>query len=738
MRLIVVSNRLPITLVNDNDSSELKFQQSIGGLATGLNAFLKANADCYSQLLWIGSPGRVVEPHQQPWVKQQFNQLSCEPIFLPAERKMSFQNGFCNKAIWPTFHYFTSISCYNDEEWENYLHANQLFCDKILEVLIPGDMVWIQDYHLLPLAKLLREKSPSTAIGFFLHIPFPTYEILRTFPEHCCSTILEGMLGADLIGFHTQEYCQYFANAVSNILGYENEDGKFTIDGRTIKFNAYPMGIDFNSIQNIASKNLNDELNHFKEVNSDKKIIFSVDRLDYTKGIVNRLLAFESFLTKNPDWHKKTVMISIVAPSREEVDCYQQLKVEIEEIVGRINGKFGALEWTPVIYQYKAFTQEDIIAFFSLSDVCLVTPLRDGMNLVAKEYIAAKTDSRGVLVLSDTAGAAKELSGAILVNSLCISQIADAMKTALEMDVRDQKNRLLEMQRSLQQSDIKYWGVNYIQDLIQLTNNTLLQPASVRLAKLNLEKMFKEFQSAQRRLILLDYDGTLVPFKPHPGQASPSKNLLQVLQTIAADPHNKLVVISGRDKNTLESWLGDLKIDLVAEHSAWYKTINGGWMPYKKLKLVWKDDVRNTLQGFTQQLPGSFIEEKNFSMVWHYRNADKFKAEKMAKKCTSSLIKLSKNIPFKIMQGNKIIEAMYAGMGKDYAVKRIMSGSDYDFVVAIGDDITDEDMFRALPTNAYSIKVGAASTVAKFFIEKQVEVLGILYFLAQFRAKVVC
>lgn len=723
MRLIIISNRLPVTVTIENE--KVIFKPSIGGLATGLNAFLRGFHQDDSEYLWIGWPGITIKSNQENNVSKELAKFNCHPVFITESMMEKFNEGFCNKTLWPNFHYFTSYYSYEEEQWATYKKVNELFFNKVSAVIQEDNIVWIHDYHLLLLPKLLRDRFPNLTIGFFLHIPFPSYEILQILPKKCRNEILQGMLGADLIGFHTHEYSQHFKKSVMYLLGYEPYMDYFNTAGRLINVNTYPMGVDFNYIQKIAQgreygSNEDKQLKFPKNI----KIILSIDRLDYTKGIPNRLLSYEKFLKENSEWHKKVVMVLLVAPSREGVSHYRTMKRMIDELVGRVNGKFGDITWMPIIYQYRTFTLEQLTELYSVSNVALVTPLRDGMNLIAKEYISAKIDGQGALILSETAGAAKEMFDAIIINPNCVEEISSAIKQALEMPISEQSNRIALMQSRLKRYDVIRWGTDIINEL-KLIKNKQLSFMSGFTKPENIVEMIKKVKNGNKKLFLLDYDGTLVPYAFNPRLAFPSNELLDLLSTMAQDQTSRIVIVSGRDKDTLEQWFGGLNIDLVAEHGVWVKE-NKIWRQSKNILTTWEPYIMSVFEKFVDKLPGTFIEKKSFSIAWHYRHADYEKGSQLAKELTDYLLSMAPNPDVKILLGNKVIEAMCLGMGKDVAVTHFISRDKYDVILAMGDDVTDEDMFKSLPENAFSIKIGNADTSARFRVPLHSDALKIL------------
>ncbi|MFB0509637.1 MAG: bifunctional alpha,alpha-trehalose-phosphate synthase (UDP-forming)/trehalose-phosphatase, partial [bacterium] len=607
MRLLVVSNRLPIT-VSEKDG-KLKFRTSVGGLVSGLSAYLDSLKEApftESEYIWVGWPGIAVNDKAKEELRSRaLAEFKAYPVFLTEKVMDKFYHGFCNKTIWPLFHYFSSYAIYDSDFWTHYKRVNEVFRDAVLEIVKPDDLIWIHDYHLMLLPRLIREKMPEVPIGFFLHIPFPAFEIFRLLPGKWRREIIEGLLGANLIGFHTHDYTQYFLRCVLRILGYEHSMGQIIAGDHVVKADTFPMGIDFSRFHSAASSpEIEQDKQSLKKTFTTLKVILSIDRLDYTKGILNRLQGYETFLENNPQWHGRVILILVVVPSRIGVEHYRMMKRQIDEIVGKINGRFCSINWTPILYQYKFLPFQPLVALYSISDVALITPLRDGMNLIAKEYIASRTDKTGVLILSEMAGASKELGEAITINPDDTEEIADALKEALEMPLEEQIRRNGAMQTRLKRYDVVRWAGDFIQTLISLKQEQKRLGAKMLGTNIT-EQMVKDFQKSKRRLLLLDYDGTLVPFASKPQLARPTKELLEIIRPLAENQKNEIVLISGRDKKTLHNWFGSLNIGMVAEHGAWIKETSGDWKMIKLLTGDWKSQVLPMLEVYTDRLPGS-------------------------------------------------------------------------------------------------------------------------------------
>ncbi len=723
-RLVIVANRLP--LATKKNGEKFKFQQSPGGLVSGLKTYLEGKHEAFDDYVWVGWPGATFGDEEKEVVKEKLKKFKCHPVFLPEKSMENFYNGFCNSTLWPLFHYFPSYVRYNENYWNFYNEVNKIFCDALMEILRKDDIVWIQDYHLMLLPKILRGKIQDISIGFFLHIPFPSYEIFCLIPGKWQRDILDGMLGADLIGFHTFGYVHHFLRSIIRVLGYDHEMGKI-YGNRIIKADVFPMGIDFNkfnrSIDNIKVKK---NFGKIEKVLKNFKIILSIDRLDYTKGIINRLQGYELFLEKNPQWHNKVVLVLVLVPSRVVVEHYQAMKRQIDEYIGRINGKFGNIKWTPINYQFTSLPFEMLTSYYAISDVALITPLRDGMNLIAKEYIATRSDEKGVLILSEMAGASKELGEAIIINPNSLEEIADGLKLALEMPVEEQIRRNKIMQDRLRRYDIIKWGDDFISELLSVKEEQKI--LEMRLLNKNDEGlMINDYVNANKRLIFLDYDGTLVPFADRPEDAVPGDEILEILRKISDDDKNYVIIISGRDRKTLQKLFGNFNVGFIAEHGVHIKEKDGDgeWRQIRKLDTKWKPKILSILQDYVDRVPYSFIEEKDFSVVWHYRKSDVELASQKAKELRDEIINFTANLDVQVLQGSKVIEVRNGGVNKGSAAMQFMN-DDYDFVLAIGDDWTDEDLFKILPKDAYTIKVGMFLSYSRFNLHNCSEVVKLL------------
>jgi trehalose 6-phosphate synthase/phosphatase len=733
-RLIIISNRLPFSI--DHDGERINLRQSSGGLVSALKSYFeKGNTDRSEMIekLWVG----LADFSEEDWESEQVrNQVSTfdftiVPLFAGTALYKDYYNGFSNSVIWPLFHYFPTLAEYQSSYFEAYLKINKLFAEKLLPLLFSGDTIWVHDYHLMLLPEMLRAKRPNASIGFFLHIPFPSYEIFRLLPARWKKKLLRGIMGADLIGFHTHDYVQHFIQSVRMILGVENYFHHIQYRDRLVKTDLFPIGIDYKKFQNAAKDYEVLEIrNSIKKNFEGKKVIFSVDRLDYTKGLMDRLNAFEYFLEQFPQWLENVVVILNVVPSRDEIPAYNERKKQMEEKIGTINGKFSTISWQPIIYRYTHIQFNEMAALYQAADAALITPLRDGMNLVAKEYVASCASQRGVLILSELAGAASELNEAILVNPIDIDDVANAINTALTMPLAEQKNRMALMQKRLADYDVVKWVNDFLDQLMNIKREQQKQEVKL-LDDKAIAQLSKHYQVAQSRCLLLDYDGTLTPFTRLPEEAVPDKELKDMLSLLATDKKNKVVIISGREAATLDKWFGNMPLTLVAEHGASIRMPDLQWQHLVSTSDQWKEEIRNILQVFVSRCVGSFIEEKSYSIAWHYRNTPPDLGLNRSRELINNLSHLLQNTMLQIIHGNKVVEVRMSGYDKGVIALKIVNESKPDFVLCIGDDTTDEDMFKALEGKAYTIKVSNAATAAKYTILSQQKVLPLLNQLVQ-------
>jgi trehalose 6-phosphate synthase/phosphatase len=726
MRLVIVSNRLPFTV--SLEDGKPRFESSSGGLTTGLSSYLEKSRGAGEPFdyLWLGWPGATIESNRIPEVEAYGQRFRAAPVFLSEESAERFYHGFCNKTLWPLFHYFPTLTRYEEDYWQDYQRVNQVYADALLKVLKPDDVLWVHDYQLMLVPRLIRKHFPEMPIGFFLHIPFPSFEIFRLLPRTWRAELIEGVLGSSLVGFHTHDYTRDFLTSVLRTVGYEHQLGSISLRDRVVKVDTFPMGIDFARFSHAASSpEMKIRAGELREKCAGQKIIFSVDRLDYTKGLLDRLRGYELFLKNHPEWHGKVTFVISVAPSRIGVESYQSMKQELEQMVGRIIGAYGNVHWTPLIYQYRNLSFPEIVALYCACDVALITPLRDGMNLVAKEFIASRPDQSGVLILSEMAGAAKEMGEALIINPFHTDDFARTLEQALTMPVEEQIRRNQLLQDRLRRYDVNRWADDFVQSMLASQKTEAARRARFLSGKAQ-ATLVQQYRLAESRALLLDYDGTLVPFAETPKAAPPDQEVMELIARLAEDPANSVVIVSGRPRIDLEEWFGRMPISLIAEHGIWLRTKGEAWRRLKATPIEWKERVRPILQLYVDRLPGALLEEKEFSLAWHYRKADAEQASQRAQELIDDLSGYTRNIDVQVLEGNKVIEIRNTGVNKGTAAIEWLGPCPAEFILGIGDDWTDEDLFRALPETACSIRVGVAKTAARYHLTNHTTVRRLL------------
>lgn len=721
-QVIIVSNRLPVSVKKEN--GKLEFFASVGGLATGLSSYANNRRN-----LWIGWPGipsDELSDNDKQAIVYELAKHNCQPVFLSQKQIDDFYNGYSNSVLWPIFH---SMARKTPSEgpllrrwWRAYREVNSLFADAILNVADASSRVWVHDYQLLLVPELLNEERPDFTVGFFLHIPFPGVKTFNRLGE--TRQLLKGMLGADIIGFHTTGYVNDFAaNIEVSGLGAVEGDQIF-YGNRQIRIGNFPMGIDYTKYAGAArSKEVKAAMRKYRKRYKGKKVIVAVDRLDPSKGLVERLRAYNLFLDKNPKQRGKVVFSMVAAPSRIEVKAYKNLAGRLRATVDEINKTYGTAKWQPVDYINESVPFEEVTALFRVADVAFIAPLRDGMNLAAKEFVAS-THKRGALILSETAGASQELKDALLVNPHKPETMVAALEQALTMRRRELKRRLKRMRARLEVNTVQDWAKTFVGNLQKPLPST---PKRTHALKDKLESsLVSRFVASRKRLFLLDYDGSLVPFHEDYRSSTPPKTLLDLLRELGSNPANDVVLISGRSSQDLEKWFGDLPINLIAEHGATSKKAgHSTWQIIEKPDTAWKKTIQPILEKYAGLTPGARVEVKPHSLVWHYRGASPYYAQKYAVIIKRVLRPLLRSYGLQLMQGNKILEIKNPRISKGSAARRWLKER-HDFIIGFGDDLTDEELFMAMPPDSYTIKVGRGHTAARYRVASYRDVRRLL------------
>lgn len=465
--VLVVSNRIPVTLKRSPDG-EYEYNMSSGGLVTALQGLKKT-----STFQWFGWPGWEVPIEEQEKVTRELNErFKATPVYLSDEVAELHYNGFSNSILWPLFHYHPGEINFDENAWRAYIEANQSFADAIVEHVKDGDVVWVHDYHLMLLPELLRKEIEKRGIkdvkvGFFLHTPFPSSEIYRVLPVR--QEILKGVLSCDLIGFHTYDYARHFLSSVERVLGVVTMPNGVEYQGRYVNVGAFPIGIDVeNFTEGLKKESVIARIKQLKDKFKDTKIIVGVDRLDYIKGVPQKLHAIEVFLNEHPEWIGKVVLVQVAVPSRGDVEEYQSLRATVNELVGRINGTFGTVEFVPIHFMHRSIPFDELISLYAASDVCLVSSTRDGMNLVSYEYIACQEEKHGSLILSEFTGAAQSLNGALIVNPWSTDELSEAIYESLTLPEEKKKANHDKLFQYISKYTSAFWGENFVKELYKV------------------------------------------------------------------------------------------------------------------------------------------------------------------------------------------------------------------------------------------------------------------------------
>ncbi|KAI8335822.1 glycosyltransferase family 20-domain-containing protein [Chlamydoabsidia padenii] len=633
------------------------------------------------------------------------------PIFLEKESHGHYE-GYCKEVLWPLFHYIVGEHATDGRSekqfWADYVAVNQQFADTIIANYQEGDIICIHDYHLLLVSEMIRAKLPNAVIGLFFHATMPSSEILR-----CLTTrndILRGMLGSTLVGFQTYSYARHFISSCTRVLGCESTQVGVNYNGQMVAVGAFPIGIDCDRVHAYCKQpGVEPKMAAIRDMYAGKKIIIGRDKLDSTKGVLQKLHAFEQFLHRYPEWRNKVVLIQVATPTYGD---HAKLESKVSEAVSHINSTFGSLEFTPVHYYHQDVDRDEYYALLSVADVGLITCIRDGMNTTSFEFIICQHEqNHSPLILSEFAGTAGSLSAAMLVNPWDYSEVAKAINDALKMSPEDKLTRHKQLYKHVTRHTASFWAHSFVTQLVSISEQQSLQSHAT--PALDLNSLVNTYLGSKKRLLFFDYDGTLTPIVSIPGDAKPSPDLLTCLQTLCDDPRNIVWVISGRDQQTLDGWLGSVKgLGFSAEHGCYLKPPNGQtWSSIvDDMDMSWKQDVAEIFAYYTERTQGSFVENKKSSITWHYRQADATFGEFQAKECQNHLEHaIVSKLPVEILVGKKNLEVRPMSINKGEIVKRILSQhADADLVVCAGDDKTDEDMFRMLSSAYHAQKKESA------------------------------
>jgi trehalose 6-phosphate synthase/phosphatase len=684
---------------------------------------------------WVGWPGDVGKggEGERRAIDERLRALGTVPVYLTSNEVSHYYDGFSNGVLWPLLHYLLDkVRLDAQRDWEVYRAVNQRFADRVVETYAEGDVVWVHDYQLTLVPALVRQQLPSARIGFFLHVPFPSDDVFRILPWR--EEILRGLLGADLIGFHTESYRHHFGLSAAQVLGLDPGLDALWFEGRRVRLGVHPIGIDFAEFDRAGrAPEVLAEAATLRPPAPGAKLVLGVDRLDYTKGIVRRLLAIERLLEREPSLRGRVRFLQLAVPTREKVEAYAELRRSVNETVGRINGQYGSAREAPIHFLYRSVAPAQLVALYRAADAMLVTPLRDGMNLVAKEYVAARSDERGVLVLSEFAGAAAELREAVLVNPYDIEAVAASVRQAFDMPPHEQAARMRALRAQVGSNDVHHWADAFLADLTADAAGRAPALEGGRRAFGRLREAFRRAREAPRRLLLLDYDGTLVPRPAVPELAVPDPALLALLDRLGRAPATDVHVISERPRESIGRWLGDLPVHLHAEHGFWSKRAGAAdWAANRLGADSWKERLRPAFNALARRTPGSFVEETVASLALHCPAAEATVAADRIRELREQLVVLVPVDEVELVEGIKVLLVRLRGVNKGSVVAALLADRPAgDFVAAAGDGVTDDDMFRVAPPDAITIRVGGwPSASATYRVDSHRELRALLVELA--------
>ncbi|KAJ3013925.1 threalose-6-phosphate phosphatase [Thoreauomyces humboldtii] len=624
----------------------------------------------------------------------------CVPVFLDEKTAAGHYEGYCKTDLWPLFHYILwdfalDANPHDSNSWDEYVSVNQSFADVIVKSYKPGDVIWIHDYHLLLVPSMLRRALPEATIGFFLHTPFPSSELFRCLPKR--KEILMGVLGSSMIGFQTYSYARHFLSSCTRVLGLESTPKGVDFGGSVVSIHIFPIGIDPLELQMRRKQPaVLEKMAAIKEMYAGKKIIIGRDKLDHVKGVQHKLNSFEKFLTMYPEWQNRVVLIQVTSPPERESS---KLESKVSDLVSRINGSFGTLEYAPVHHYHQHLDQDDYFALLSIADLGLITAVRDGMNTMSHEFVVCQQEKRSPLILSEFTGTAGSLSAATLVNPWDYQGVAVAINEGLTLNKEEKSIKHQQMYDHVASNTAAFWAASFVKELRaasaapSATNTTPLLDVSL---------VVERYKNAKKRLLMFDYDGTLTAIRQTPGAAVPPPEMLRAMQVLCDDPKNVVFIISGRDEACLDDWLGGVKgLGLSAEHGCFIKYPNADgpaeWANLSEdIDFSWKNEVTEVFEYYTERTQGSFVEHKRCSITWHYRLADPEYGEFQSHECMNHLEgSLLSKLPIEVLIGKKNLEVRPISINKGEIVKRLVSQNPgVDFLFCAGDDRTDEDMFK--------------------------------------------
>ncbi|MDQ0575815.1 bifunctional alpha,alpha-trehalose-phosphate synthase (UDP-forming)/trehalose-phosphatase [Agromyces albus] len=719
--MIVVSNRLPVDYERAPDGSTT-WKGSPGGLVTALEPIMRTTEGA-----WVGWAG-VADMEFDPF---EHDGISIIPVPLSADELEEYYEGFSNDTLWPLYHDVIAPPSFHREWWDSYVRVNRRFAEAAARAASHGAVVWVQDYQLQLVPRMLRESRPDLVIGFFNHIPFPAYGIYSQLPWR--RQVVDGLLGADVIGFQRSADAGNFMRAVRRLFGYATRGTVIDVpDGndhvRHVVARHFPISIDAAGFEEIARRP--EVQARAKEIRASlgdpKTIILGVDRLDYTKGIRHRLKAFGELLRDERLSVEDVTLVQVASPSRERVETYRLLRDEIELMVGRLNGDHSTLGHQAIAYLHHGYPREEMVALYLAADVMLVTALRDGMNLVAKEYVACRFDERGVLLLSEFTGASDELRQAVLVNPHDIEGLKDAIVEAIEMPQRERARRMRALRKRVRENDVANWSATFLKTL---TGSGIIAPGVPE----GLTAALNRIAGTERLLVALDFDGTLAPLVDRPEDARATKRARAAIERLAAADDTRVAIVSGRALQSLREVADPPQGTLLSgSHGVELQLDSGGvTIDLRDAELAGLERLTHILEEVASGAEGAWVEWKPAGLALHTRRVP---ANIGATLQRTARERVEAEVPELSVRGGKgVLEFSVRPGDKGEALTRLRQHAGSSAVFYVGDDVTDEDAFAALEYEDVGVKVGQGKSLATHRVKSTEDVAELLERLADAR-----
>ena len=702
-RLILASNRLPFTVGTRRGRLELR--ATTGGLAAALSAVHRQGEN-----VWVGWPGdcSALDAAGTAELEATFARQSVVPLPLSGREIADYYDGVCNAVLWPVLHYQLDRLPPALPPFEAYRTVNERFADALVAGHRPGDLIWIHDYHLMLVPALVRRRLPDAQIGFFLHTPFPAHDVFRVLPWR--RELLDGVLGSTVVGFQTAADVENFAATVSGLTGYAVDRGGAIADGRRIGFGAYPIGID-------AQRLLESGRPGRRFARPDCRLLVGVDRLDYTKGIPLRLNAFERMLAANPALHGAVQLLQVAVPARENVPSYATLKREVEALIARVNVRFGTSSWTPVRYVPEALPPADLAALYRAADVMLVTSVRDGMNLVAKEFVSTRTDDDGVLVLSELTGAAGELREALTVNPYSVDEVVAAMTRALDMDREERRERMSALRLRIQGHTVHDWVDRFSSAVEAASTGCANRPAAAAaMVRASIDR-------GTEVSLVVPFEGVLVEDAQDALRSGPDPDLLELLRDLTMRSGVTVHVVSGFTHQAMDRWFDLVPAAIWAEHGLWRREADGHrWRRTQGTTSEWLEDVEGLLEQFVATTPGAFIEKRAHALVWRYQRADAAIGQSQAQTLAALLRDAADPLGYEVITSAGVVEVRPTGLSLARTVRKVIDAHPDRQLVFVGNGDAAVEAAGALRPS--DILVDCAAGIAACDLRRPRTLLG--------------